>query len=139
MVKDIELKGILDKLNYFVIKADENHLFLYDKRFWRYHFKAWKLIFLYNRSKPKMKLRQIPLFIWLKYIPFYFILWFLLFFTILIVLDLNGSDNSLFFLINFPHTIFLFGLFHKIFNYSISRYYKKIQYDIDVLTHRRKK
>lgn len=138
MVKERNVKELLKEIECLLILSQYNHLFLYDQKFWRYHFKAWKLIFLYNRSKPKKKLKQISLFIWLKFIPFLILFWYIISFTILIGLNLEGANKNLLFLTHFPHTLLIFWVYHKIANYVISMYYMKIQYNIDVLSNRKR-
>jgi hypothetical protein len=121
------------KLNYLIIKADDTHIYLYNKDFWTYHFKVFKLIMRFNRQKSKKKLKLPSLFLWIKLIPLIIILWYAISFTILIGLNLEDADRNLLFLVNFPHTLLMFWLYHKLSNKMIRNYHKKIEWNINVL------
>ncbi len=129
--KDIisTLKG-LDRL---LIIARYNHLFLYDRKFWTTHIKAYRLMFKYKIKNRNTGLKSLSFFIWIKLIPLIIILWYTISFTLLIGLNLEGADRNMLFLVNFPHTLLIFWLYHKLSNKMIRNYHKKIEWNINVL------
>ncbi|MDX9769988.1 MAG: hypothetical protein RBT19_06480 [Tenuifilaceae bacterium] len=127
-----DIKDSLKELNNLIIVARYNHIFLYDRNFWRIHLKTRKLI-KKNRNYKFGKLKISSVLIWLNIIPLLVIMWFVGFFILLVALKLDDSDRTFLFLVNFPHTIFIFWLYHKLANRAIKRYHRKIRENIKIL------
>jgi len=123
------LKGV-ERL---LIIARYNHLFLYDRKFWTNHIKAYRLMFRYKMKNRNTGLKSLSFFIWIKLIPLIIILWYTISFTLLIGLNLKDADRNMLFLVNFPHTLLMFWLYHKLSNKIIRKYHKKIEWNINAL------
>jgi hypothetical protein len=123
----------LQSLDRLLIIARYNHIFLYDRIFWKNHMIAYRLIWNVKVMNRNSDLRMLPLFIWVKLIPVIIAFWYAIFFILLIGLNLEDTDRNMLFLINFPHTLLMFWLYHKLSNKMIRKYHEKIMWNINAL------
>jgi len=132
----IEKKKIistLQSLDRLLIIARYNHIFLYDRIFWKNHVIVYRLIRNNKVRNRNSDLKKLPLFIWVKLIPVIITFWYAIFFLLLIGLNIEDTDRNMQFLINFPHTLLMFWLYHKLSNMMIGKYHEKIMWNINVL------
>ena len=129
-----ELFKNLNRLISFVIIARQNHFLLYDKEFFKLHFKTYFMVKRLRKEEKYKDLKRIPFFIWLYLFPVFIVLFVVSLFIALYILEKNSFTNSnLQTLMMFPPTLLLAYLFHKLSNYEVRKYMRKLRYNYEVL------